>query len=75
MMGKIRLATIKLELQEALRADGLDQAWVARQLRKLRRQARPNAKEVETLVMVRDALAGAGPSSKRKRPRRSRVRT
>ena len=75
MMGKKKLATIKAELRKAFKAEGVDQDWFSRQIRKLERQAKPNPTELETLVMMRDLLADAAPSVIRKRVGRSRVRS
>ena len=74
MIGKKKLSAIKAELREAFKSEGLDQAWFGRQIRKLERQAKPKATEIETLVMMRDALAAAAPAATRTRSRRSRVR-
>jgi hypothetical protein len=75
MIGKKKLSTIKAELREAFKAEGLDNAWFSRQIRKLERYSKPSATEIETLLMFRDKLAAAVPAGKPKQTRRSRVRS
>ncbi len=77
MIGKKPLAAIKSRLRDALDAERVDLAWFEQQVRKLTEQPKPNAMEIETLIMIRDALNRAAQSATRrpvrKRPARTRA--
>ena len=75
MIGTKKLSTIKAELRQTFRAEGLDRAWFNRQIRKLEKKPRPNPVEIETLTILRDARAEPPRSLTRKPARRTRARS
>ncbi len=65
MMGKKTLREIREEVQTAFAESDDDTGeWLERELRKLRRRRKPNQGEIDTLLLLRDALAAAKPRGK-----------
>ncbi len=62
MMNKKKLSTIRKEVQDAAGRTGQDVGeWLRREIRKLERKPEPDPREIETLLLLRNALAGAKP--------------
>ena len=71
MIGRKKLSTVRREVREAFGKAGHDPIqWLDREIRRLKHQQAPDACEIETLVLLRDALREDG---KRvvKRPKRA----
>lgn len=51
------LSEIRAELVEKAQHTGLDAQWLSQQIRKLERQPHPDVRTIETLSLLRDALA------------------
>jgi hypothetical protein len=75
MMGNKKPATIRKEIQEAFAADGIDPiAHLGAEIRKAKRKRTVSATELESLVLLRDALAEAVRPKRRKLQRASGAR-
>jgi hypothetical protein len=60
MMGRKKLSEIRSELRDLLaRSTAEPGQWFDRQLRRLRKQGASDRREIETLLLLRDALAEA----------------
>ncbi len=58
MMGRKKFSEIEKEVEQAFAKSGCDlEAAIERELRKLERARKPDPKEIETLIQLRDALA------------------
>jgi len=58
MMGKRRLAQIREELAQEIERAGLEPAeWYQRQLERLQAKKQPDSADLESLRLIRDALA------------------
>jgi len=58
MMGNKKLAQIRDELAQEIERAGLEPAeWYQRQLQRLEAKARPDSADLESLQLIRDALA------------------
>jgi hypothetical protein len=72
MIGRKKLRKIREELRQRFeRAGGDLQKSLDRLVRKAEGLPVPNRREIETLLMVRHALARTRPAHKRKPPRRA----
>jgi hypothetical protein len=70
MMGNKKLTTVRTEVRQAFAKTGIDaDQWFAQQIRKLERRASSDQVEIETLRLLRDALAEAAQAAPKK-PRR-----
>jgi hypothetical protein len=71
MIGKKKLSTIRAEVREAFVRTGTDpDQWFEQQIRKLERRRSFNQGELETLRLLRDALADAAQAAPKKARRR-----
>lgn len=76
MMGKKKLGAVKAEIQEAFAQAGLEaEEWFQQQLRKLERTPRADPKEIQNLLLLRDALAKAAQTPARFSQGRARTRS
>ena len=75
MIGKTKLSTIRAEVRPAFAKAGLDpDQWFEQEIRKREGQPTAEPSELETLRMIRDALADAVKAGPRKSRRRARSR-
>jgi hypothetical protein len=77
MIGRKKLSTVRQEVRDAFVKSGHDPIlWLDREIKRLEKQPRRagDACQIETLTLLRDALAEGGKraAKKRKRPVRSR---
>lgn len=75
MMGQKTLGEARAEVKQALAKTGQDWAdWFADQLRDLEKTPNADPREIENLLMVRDALARDGKEASPKRRGKTRTR-
>ena len=75
MIGKKKLSTLREEVREAFPRAGTDpEQWFDREIRKLERRPDSGQGEIETLRMLRDALADAVKAAPKKTRRRMNTR-
>ena len=75
MIGRKKLSTVRQDVRDAFVKSGHDPIlWLDREIRRLENRRPADACQIETLALLRDALAEGGKraAKKRKRPVRSR---
>lgn len=75
MMGKKKLSEIRAELSLIFARSGVDAAWFVEQVRKLEDGPEVDAREKETLLLLRNALADARREATRQRRGRKTTRS
>ncbi len=76
MIGRKKLSTVRQEVRDAFVKSGHDPIqWLDLEIKRLEHQQVPDACEIETLVLLRDALKKVGNrvAKKTRRPVRSRA--
>lgn len=75
MIGKKKLSTIRAEIRERFVSQGFDvERWFGEQIRKLDGHPPPDPQDVESLKLIRQALAGAAKAAPKKGRRRANSR-
>jgi hypothetical protein len=69
MIGKKRLSEVRASVLKTCAQAGIDPArWFDEQIGKLEHTPLPNAREIETLRLIRDGLQSKTPGAKRSSP-------
>lgn len=76
MIGRKKLSTVRQEVRDAFVKSGHDPIlWLDREIKRLENQRPADAGQIETLVLLRDALAERGKRAAKKRKRAVRSRS
>lgn len=76
MIGRKKLSTVRQEVRDAFVKSGHDPIlWLDREIKRLENQRPADACQIETLVLLRDALAERGKRAAKKRKRLVRARS